>query len=215
MMGNLLDLLQAAAGEASLRTRLGAWRQAISQSVDSVAASVAPLAASVSSLAASVASLAASGSAALAATQYMQATQVGGNALVQLNTDLVLNTLAISRGIPYNPVTGIATLTAGRTYSLRASGTLVTFAGAGASAFFDITWVDAVSNAPLDANAVGTWMPVADAINGSANEAPSDAVEVLYQPASNQTVKLRSTASGGGTAQALAGHFWSAITQIG
>jgi len=36
-MGKLLDLLQAAAGESSLRSRLGHWRQEVSQLVDQIA----------------------------------------------------------------------------------------------------------------------------------------------------------------------------------
>lgn len=146
----------------------------------------------------------------LAGAEFLEVGQSGGNALVQLNTDLVLNTITIAQGIPYDPSTGVATLTAGRTYSLRAAGSMVSFIG-GAPPFFDVTWVDAVSNAPLNSLAVGTWVPVSDV----SNEAPSDSVEVLYQPSGNQTVKLRCTAGGGGTAQAVAGHFWGVIQQIG
>lgn len=195
-MGRLLDLLQAAAGEGSLRSRLGLWRQEVSAAIDGVESAVA--------------AIVASGSAALSATQFLQVTQTGGNALVQLNTDLVLNEISAQRGVPYDTTTGIATLTAGRTYSLRAGGSMVSFVG-GAPPFFDITWVDAVSNTPLVPNAVGTWIPVSD----TANEAPSDAVEVVYTPTTNQTVKLRTVAGGGGTAQAVAGHFWSVVQQIG
>jgi len=42
-MGKLLDFLQAAAGEGSLRSRLGRWRQEVSNAVDSLSEQVADL----------------------------------------------------------------------------------------------------------------------------------------------------------------------------
>jgi len=164
------------------------WKQQVSLAIDSVVAS---------------------GSAALATTQFLEASQVGPNALVALNTDLVLNTIVAQRDIPYNVATGVATLTAGRTYSLRAGGSMVNFAGG--ATFFDVTWVDATTNARLVSSVTGTWISV----NENTNQAPSDAVEVLYTPTTNQTVKLRTVSGAGGTAEAVAGHFWAAITQVG
>jgi hypothetical protein len=187
-MGNLIESIRAAKGEFQLASRLGRFYLAIAEAIDAVLAS---------------------GSAALAAAQYLEVAQTGGNGLVQLNNDVILNTIVAQQGIAYNTGTGVATLTAGRTYSLRAAGNIVNFVG-GAPAFFDITWVDATSNTALSASVVGTWIPVTE----NSNQAPSNAVELIYKPSTNQTVKLRSTSSGGGTAQTVAGHFWAVIQQI-
>lgn len=187
-MGNLIEAIRAARGEFQLGSRRGRFYLAIAEAIDAVLAS---------------------GSAALAAAQYLEVAQTGGNGLVQLNADVVLNTVVAQQGIAYNTGTGVATLTAGRTYSLRAAGNIVNFVG-GAPPFFDIAWVDAASNAPLSTSVAGTWIPVSD----TANQAPSNAVEVVYKPSTNQTVKLRSTSSGGGTAQTVASHFWAVIQQI-
>ncbi len=148
-----------------------------------------------------------SGAAGLVGAQYLQV-GASANTLVTLNTDIVLDTILSQQGIPYDPLTGIATLTAGLTYSLRAAGSMANFVG-GAPPFFDATWVDAQSNAPLEP-LLGTWIPVTD-VNV---EAPSNAVEVIYKPAATQQVKLRVLSGGGGTASAVQGHFWGVIQQI-
>jgi hypothetical protein len=49
-MGLLLDLLQAAAAEASLHSRLGRWRQAVSGAIESVQGSIATLQGQLSSI---------------------------------------------------------------------------------------------------------------------------------------------------------------------
>ncbi len=184
-MSRLLDILRSAG--RTLNDGLGSWRVQITRAVDD---------------------LVAAGGGSLAGAQYLQA-GTNANANVQLNTDLVLNTIVAQQGIAYNVATGVATLTAGKMYSLRASGEIVNFVG-GAPPFFDITWVDAATNVALQAAITGTWIPVSD----TSTSAPSDAVEVVYKPSTNQNVKLRTVGGGGGSALAAAGHFWSVIQQI-
>lgn len=185
-MGRLLELARAT--ERTLFSRFGKWMLEVSKSIDT---------------------LLGAGALGFAGGQYLEVAQVGANGLVQVNVDVVPNTVIAQQGIAYNTGTGVATLTAGRTYRLVAAGSLVSFIG-GAPPFFDITWVDATTNTPLDARVVGTWIPVSD----TANAAPANQVELIYTAPSNQTVKLRSTSSGGGTAQTVASHFWAIIQQI-
>lgn len=168
--------------------QLKRWREQVSMALDAIVAS---------------------GSAALAETQFLQAA-TSGNVVVALNTDVVLDTVTEQRGIAYNPATGVATLTGGRTYSLRAGGSISNMIG-GAPDFLDITWVDAATNTELQPTVVGTWIPVSDV----STTAPSNAVEVLYSPPSDQTVKLRVIGSGGGGGIVPDGHFWTVIEQIG
>jgi len=187
-MGKLLERLTAAGSEKQLTGRFGRWAQEITKAVDS---------------------LLGAGALGLAGAQYLQAAQVGANGLVQLNTDVIPNTIVAQQGIAYNTATGVATLTAGRTYSMTVEGYIVSFVG-GAPPFFDLAWVDAGTNTPLTLSVAGTWIPVSD----TANAAPSESLELIYTPSTNQNVKVRCVSGGGGTAQTVASHFWLTIKQI-
>lgn len=199
-MGKLLDLLQAASGESSLRSMLGKWRQAVSESLDSVTDAISS---------GNLVGPQGPPGLGIQTTEYLQVVQANGNVPVFPNSDIVLDSAVIQQGIAYNSATGVISLKAGKVYSLRAAGTMVNFVG-GAPPFFDATWVGAAGNLPLVPSAIGTWRPIID-VN---NEAPSNAVEVLYKPVVDIDVKLRTISSGGGSAQIPQGHFWFVVEQV-
>lgn len=177
-MGRLLEFLRRA--ERAATSGIGRWRVEVSKLGDS-----------------------------LATPQFLQVNRVGSDqAGVTGGTDIILNNVAAQQGIPYDTSTGIATLTAGKTYRLSAHGSMTTFA-AGTDEI-DLEWVDASTNAPLVANLVGMWKPVSNGLS----VAPSEAVQVIFTPASNQTVKLRCTSSSG-TASVLKNFFSAIIQQVG
>src|SRR6185503_1857135 len=97
-MGTLLDLLQAAAGESSLRSRLGRWRQEVSVALDSVASFITIVQGGGNPL----------GDLDIVGTKRAGAPQIG----IGLNSDVVLNNLIFTRGtgITYDFNTGIYTL---------------------------------------------------------------------------------------------------------
>jgi hypothetical protein len=170
-MGRLLDLLQAAAGEGSLRSKLGHWRQEVSAALDSLV----------------------SGSSA-AASEFLQAAlgnpQVGVTTGTNVVPDLVINT---SGDIGYDPATGIVTLVAGRTYRLQAIFRAINFSDAVTGAL-SISWVDADDNAVVSARSPATFFPMTG--TGSVSSNPTS--DVIFTPAAGrETVRLRVTVASG------------------
>ena len=176
-MGILLDLLKAAASEASPLSKLGFWRQRVSAQVDSLASSSAP-------------------------AQYLQVKNGAEQALVGLNVDILLQSTIASSGV--ERAGGVSekefVLTAGRTYHLLAHGFANTFSDPTGGRLL-VKWVDA-NNASVPQtgpDSIGAeWRPTT---NTEATSADQVAECVFVVPAdatlAQRTVHLRCTAATG------------------
>ena len=98
--------------------------------------------------------------------------------------DIILNTVN-SGNIPFNTTTGIATLSAGKTYSIRAG---LSF-NAGANYNIQYQLVDGSTNA-----VISPVVEMVQSTNGT-NNIGGPQLEYTYTPTTNQTVKLRTTAA--------------------
>lgn len=96
--------------------------------------------------------------------------------------DIIFNSVG-SGNIPYDTTTGIATLSAGKTYNIRSG------LNWSAAALYAIQWqlVDAVSNIALGAS-VEQGQPAS-----GTNNASLGILDYTYTPSANQTVKIRMT----------------------
>lgn len=176
-MGFLLDLLQAATGEASLSGALGHWRQAVSESIDALTERTAILPAP-----------------APVPVRELDVIETERGLVLQtvtIDTDVVLDFVRFSQGqVSYDPGLGIYTLVPGRLYELDAGGAVANFTDADAG-FLRISWVDAATNAPLPTEITGIYKPSTQT-NPSSNGGRTRAV---FRPtgATDSRVKLRVT----------------------
>ncbi len=140
---------------------------------------------------------------------WFEAQVISGNAPVTgqsvdyVSTSLSANITGVGSGtdiklqqlnggnIPYNPSTGVYTLSGNKTYILQAQ--LRVSTGSTTSAYLAYTWVDAVSNAELITNSEA----LSSSNTSGAGFGSKDVVQIIYTPTSNQTVKLRSITSSG------------------
>jgi len=176
MMGKILDLLQAAAGEASLHTLLGKWRSAISQEVDIQKSQISSISIISQSLLTELDVI---------GTKRSGLDQIG----VTTGSDVILNNLVFTRGaIAYDSNTGIYTLIPGRIYELDASGSVANFSSA-TGGFLEIAWVNAATNAPIPTNVSGIYKPSTQT-NASSNGGRTHAVFIPGGDG-DENVKLR------------------------
>lgn len=119
---------------------------------------------------------------------YLEACRITSDqTLVTTNTDLIFNGGVIGN-IPYNTTTGVATLSAGKTYELIGEPSFITFSDT-TSGYVTYEWVDASTNNTL--NTLGYYCGNAVANTVTAAQANSPIARVIYTPTTNQTVKLR------------------------
>ena len=95
--------------------------------------------------------------------------------------DIIFNTIGAGSTIPFNTVTGVATLTAGKTYNIRAG---LAWAAGGS---YIISWglFDAVTNLQLSQAVEQIQVQRSTDYIGSSN------LDYTYTPTTNQTVKIR------------------------
>ncbi|MBL7747364.1 MAG: hypothetical protein JNM19_08065 [Chitinophagaceae bacterium] len=102
-----------------------------------------------------------------------------------VNNDIIPNAAAIGN-VPYNNSTGVFTLTAGKTYRLTSD---LSFQGySNSDGRLSYTWVDAGTNTPIN-----NYRNMTADVSSSQDRTGVDFSDVIYTPASNQTVKLRVT----------------------
>ncbi|WP_412476484.1 beta strand repeat-containing protein [Flavobacterium sp. TBRC 19031] len=106
--------------------------------------------------------------------------------ITSANTDVVFDN-KIAGNLPYNTSTGVFTLTAGKTYRLTSNLRMHTISSNTVDIYID--WVDASTNASISGNVGSAYQPL-NSTNGQSAKTVSD---ILYTPASTQTVKLRVT----------------------
>ncbi|WP_412476483.1 beta strand repeat-containing protein [Flavobacterium sp. TBRC 19031] len=125
---------------------------------------------------------------------YVIVQRTGAEQSLSAGSNLVFNT-KVAGGIPYDTSTGTFTLTAGKTYRLSFGGRLINFNSSGA--LCNVDWVDATSSTALISNATATFQPVTEI---SAHDHTSS-TDIIYTPASTQTVRLRIGLSGATSVQ--------------
>ncbi len=130
------------------------------------------------------------------------------NQTLALNGDVLFNS-AVQGNIPYNPATGIFTLSVGKTYALKAG--LKTRANT-TSGYVVYQWVN-VANTPLTGGTEGVDMQVQTALN----EGSGAIASAIFTPSTlNTQVKVRVTGTfGGPTLEADSVRSWAEITQLG
>lgn len=152
-----------------------------------------------------------------ASPQFLVAQRIDSDqTLVGVNSKIIMNGVGASRGIDYDEVNGLATLTPGKTYLLFAQGNMHTFSDA-ATGELDVQFVDD-NNAPLASNNLdcmkGVWIPSTS--NGGASGSNGlSMIHTVPLDATQQerTVKLR-VQSGSGTATVPSGSFIWTIQEI-
>lgn len=127
-MGKLLSYLKAAAGEASLHSKLGSWRLAVAQALDE-----------------------------LLAPDYIEVRRGTSDQSVDFSAenDLVFNAIAKDGGVEYDVGTGVFTLKAGL-YELEFFGTWINFGTPNTTAA-TAQWVSHPANTAL-ATGLSTWV---------------------------------------------------------
>ena len=111
--------------------------------------------------------------------------------------------------IPYNTSTGVFTLSANKTYLFQAQIRINTPSAANNPGLLEFGFVDATSNALL----INGTQTITTAATTYAGFGINPVVNFIYTPTTNQTVKLRTTSSPGGTVSVISGT--ANITQIG
>jgi uncharacterized membrane protein len=132
--------------------------------------------------------------------------RTGSDQTLSSGTDIIFNDAGTGT-IPYNTATGEFSLTAGRTYRLTYSATLVNYSLT-SGAWMGINWVHGTTNAHIGSGSTvfpTTWLN---------NDTSLPLVECIYTPATNHTVKVRVT-SGSGTAQLRQGENFAIVQEIG
>lgn len=147
---DLLDLLQAATGEAALSGALGHWRQAVSTSVDGLTRTVGGVPADIAIINQALQliqqQLANPPQAAPKPFGQSEMTSAGAGQLIGPGSDVLFDGVGFG-DIPYNPATGVFSLGANKRYRLTAHFSLGNYNGEGNN--MGIEWVDAVTNAVL------------------------------------------------------------------
>jgi microcystin-dependent protein len=122
------------------------------------------------------------------------------------NRDLIF-TSNNGGNIPYNTSTGVFTLSANKTYLFQAQIRGNTPSASGS--YIEYGFVDAISNALL----VNGTQTITSSTTSTAGFGSNPVINFIYTPTSNQTVKLRTTATTVGTQNIASGT--ANITQIG
>lgn len=185
-------LLQAAAGEGtgSRHSHIGRWRQRVSE-----------LIAEASERAQQSAQPAQA-----APKPYKQAARTGVAQAIGVGTDLIFNT-AGTGDIPYNPATGVFSLSANKAYRLTAHLLLGNFSGETVNVA--VEWVDSVTNAVLEPNQNALCTPTTN----TNSIAPQPTAEVMHSTSVAQGVKCRVTATLG-TADLLTAGSYAIVQEI-
>jgi len=122
---------------------------------------------------------------------YISSNTVSNGSGFGLNSDLVFNSVS-SGNMGLNTSTGAFSLIAGKTYRLKWTGRFATWTDA-TNGWVNLQWVDAVSNVPIS-----SLMTSVQPATYAGNTTGGSALEVVYTPTTNQTVKVRATASATG-----------------
>lgn len=222
-MGRLLDLLNAAAGEESLHSAIGRWRQAVSDALDTIGGGVsaaiavlqtedAALQSQITSLQSDVMTLLAEIELLKLPLKYIQVFTGPGpfQAGITVNTDILLQTVITSTpGITYDNTTGIYTLAVGRTYLMEATLHFDNFSDTANN--FVVAWVDADTDLPFFFQP-GAVITPAQAVNES--PAIPSVQTILAADATNNRVKLRVVSVFGGGGAGTADDEGSSIARI-
>lgn len=189
-MASAIEYLKAAKAQLQLSSPVGRWAENVSRVMDSLVNGGAQQ------------------------PQFLFAKQITAQPGAGAGTNLVLDGEGLSRDIAYNPATGTATLTPGKTYLLRAHGGADTFSN-GTGGSIQVQFVDD-SNAVIQSS--GVDCPKANLVpdTGTGNVASAPSVEMTYSVPVNATptqrsVKLRIT-SANGTCN-LPSNSWTLIVQ--
>jgi len=181
-MGELSDLLQRAAGEVSNRSAIARWRQAVSQSLDSVAALLGIGTSEISS----------------ALSPDFGWVKRGGStqAGVGANTTLDLNVEGAARGIEYVNATSSWVLNAGKRYRLTVHGRFANFSNATGGSM-RLRFVDD-ANAPLQDTSADSPDAFFHPTTHTTADSSSAGLEMIYTvpmtaTPTQRTVKLRVT----------------------
>lgn len=183
-MGILKDLLKAATGEASLHSRLGLWRQKVSEQLDAF----------------------------VAGAQYIQAKNAGEQAGVTQDSTIAVETDINARGIT-RPDAFAFQLTPGKTYHLIAHGRFTDFSDA-AAGVLALQWVDDSNTAiPAVTAPSSRHRPMTSTVTSSEDSVTEAIYTVPASPASASRVKVRCVA-GTGTATLVANGMSASIVEI-
>jgi len=105
------------------------------------------------------------------------------------DTDILMS--KVDGTLDYDPVTGIVTLKAGKLYRLFAT---FSFAGMQGGKKVRVEWVKALDNTPVSDVAHKTHII---GVTSASDSSSGDTIEIIYQPTSDEGVKLRCTFYGG------------------
>ena len=144
----------------------------------------------------------------IAPAQYITASRNTDQTNVQNGSDLLLNN-KINGNIPFNPATGVFTLTAGKTYRMTFQANFHTYSNT-TGGFLVVEWVDSALNTTISASNAATFLPKTYTSNAAVAK---QVIDITYQPSTNQKVKLR-VVNGNGTAT-LAGDNTAMIQELG
>ena len=113
-----------------------------------------------------------------------------------LNQTIILDTVVgnVNSQVSYNSSTGVFTLTAGVTYDMSFTPSFISFTNL-TGGFFCYDWVDATTNALLDASGIGTGTSIP--VTETSGQIDNPTARIIYTPSTNQTVKLRCTNANG------------------
>jgi hypothetical protein len=128
-------------------------------------------------------------------TNYIATSRTGSGQNFTGAGDVILNTTVRSVGssVAYNTSTGVYTLTAGTTYELSFTPSW-SFSGISNNPFVQYDWVDATSNTALDSNS-GSFCTAYSYNYNYAEKNYNIISKLVYTPSTNQTVKIRVTAT--------------------
>lgn len=119
--------------------------------------------------------------------------------------DIIWNSLT-SGNIPLNTTTGVFTLTAGKTYIMRA---LLDVSSTFSGNWVNYAWVDAATNVQIPGSSMGASVGVEQTSGTPGNSSEAYAI---YTPTTNQTVKVRSVTAAGTVSGSTS---FVAIAQLG
>jgi hypothetical protein len=145
-------------------------------------------------------------------TKFLKVKRTGSNQSLALNTDVLFNSTTTGN-VPYNPLTGLATLIAGETYKIK-SRLVGRNDGSGTTARYLIYEIVTAVNAvlPADSNPTTGVMVLATSVNneGGGSEATAD-----FTPIANTDIKIRITGIDGSNWTLDADRSYLEITQMG
>jgi hypothetical protein len=132
------------------------------------------------------------------ATNYIATTRTTSGQTFTSAGDVILNTTdqSVGSSVTYNTSTGVYTLTAGTTYELSFTPSW-TFSGSSNDPYVQYDWVDASTNTALDGNS-GSFATAYSYQYNFAQHNFNIISKLVYTPSTNQTVKVRVTATQSG-----------------